>query len=205
MAKQYEIQDGKTKVEELSAAIEKEGSIISTMEATIEEVAKKVATNDADLQSATEIRNKEAADFSAADADLESTIDMLSRAIGIIDKNMRATGFVQGGNKDVVNALTALVQASSISSDDRSTLTSLMQQAQGADDEDFLAAAAPAPKAYESQSGSILDTLEDMKEKAVAMRNKAQKEEMNAKHAFEMMAQSRHGRSCPVLISIFVS
>ena len=190
VAKQYEIQDGKTKVEELSAAIEKEGSIISTMEATIEDVATKVATNDADLKSATEIREKEAADFAAADQDLESTIDMLSRAIGIIDKNMRATGFVQGGNKEVLNALTALVQASSISADDRSTLTSLVQQAQGADDEDFLAAAAPAPKAYESQSGGILDTLEDMKEKAVAMRNKGQKEEMNAKHAFEMLAQS---------------
>jgi len=190
VAKQYEIQDGKTKVEELSAAIEKEGSIISTMEATIEDVAKKVATNEADLKSATEIREKEAADFAAADQDLESTIDMLSRAIGIIDKNMRATGFVQGGNKEVLSALTALVQASSISADDRSTLTSLVQQAQGADDEDFLAAAAPAPKAYESQSGGILDTLEDMKEKAVAMRNKGQKEEMNAKHAFEMLAQS---------------
>jgi len=190
VAKQYEIQDGKTKVEELSAAIEKEGSIISTMEATIEDVATKVATNDADLKSATEIREKEAADFAAADQDLESTIDMLSRAIGIIDKNMRATGFVQGGNKEVLSALTALVQASSISADDRSTLTSLVQQAQGADDEDFLAAAAPAPKAYESQSGGILDTLEDMKEKAVAMRNDGQKEEMNAKHAFEMLAQS---------------
>jgi len=190
VAKQYEIQDGKTKVEELSAAIEKEGSIISTMEATIEDVAKKVATNEADLKSATEIREKEAADFAAADQDLESTIDMLSRAIGIIDKNMRATGFVQGGNKEVLTALTALVQASSISADDRSTLTSLVQQAQGADDEDFLAAAAPAPKAYESQSGGILDTLEDMKEKAVAMRNEGQKAEMNAKHAFEMLKQS---------------
>ena len=190
VAKQYEIQDGKTKVEELSAAIEKEGSIIATMEATIEDVAKKISSNEADLKSATEIREKEAADFAAADADLESTIDMLSRAIGIIDKNMRATGFVQGGNKEVLSALTALVQASSISADDRSTLTSLVQQAQGADDEDFLAAAAPAPKAYESQSGGILDTLEDMKEKAVAMRNEGQKAEMNAKHAFEMLKQS---------------
>jgi len=190
VAKQYEIQDGKTKVEELSAAIEKEGSIIATMEATIEDVAKKISSNEADLKSATEIRDKEAADFAAADPDLESTIDMLSRAIGIIDKNMRATGFVQGGNKEVLSALTALVQASSISADDRSTLTSLVQQAQGADDEDFLAAAAPAPKAYESQSGGILDTLEDMKEKAVAMRNEGQKAEMNAKHAFEMLKQS---------------
>merc|ERR1719217_1510213 len=67
-------------------------------------------------------------------------------------------------------------------------LTALMQQASGEDD-DFLSKSAPDAKAYESHSGSILDTLEDMKEKAVAMRNKAQ-EEMNAKHAFEMLEPS---------------
>merc|ERR1719453_1226374 len=111
------------------------------MEAKIEETAKKVATNDKDLQAATEIRDKEAADFAAADADLESTIDMLSRAVGIIDKNMRGTGFVQGGNKEVVNALNVLVQASSISASDRSQLTALVQQAQGdGADDDFLSA-----------------------------------------------------------------
>jgi len=189
VALKYEIEAGKAKVEELSAAIEKEGSTITAMESKIEDAAKKVATNEADLKGATEIREKEASDFAAADADLESTIDMLSRAIGIIDKNMRG-GFIQGGtNTDVVSALQTLVSASSISSADRSTLTALMQQAQGEDD-DFLSKSAPDAKAYESHSGSILDTLEDMKEKAVAMRNEGQKAEMNAKHAFEMLKQS---------------
>merc|ERR1719178_372171 len=113
---------------------------------------------------------------------------MLSRAIGIIEKNMRETGFVQG-NKKVVSALNALLQASSISAGDRTTLTALVQKAQG-DDDDFLQSAAPAPKAYESQSGGILDILEDMKEKAVAMKNDGVKAEMNSKHSFEMLEQS---------------
>merc|ERR1719182_965422 len=102
---------------------------------------------------------------------------------------MRETGFVQKDNKDVVSALDALLQDSSISAGDRSTLTALVQKAQG-DDDDFLQSAAPAPKAYESQSGSILDILEDMKEKAVAMKNDGVKAEMNAKHSFEMLKQS---------------
>ena len=51
----------------------------------------------------------------------------------------------------------------------------------------------PAPTRYESQSGSILDTLEDMKEKAVAMRNDGQKAELSSKHAFEMLKQSLEG------------
>jgi len=187
VAKQYEIEDGKSKVAELKAAIEKESATIVAMEAEIETSAQKVATNEADLKSATEIREKEAADFAAADADMSSTIDMLSRAIGIIDKNMRATGFVQTSNKEVMSALNEILAASSIISDDKNALTALMQQGDG---DDFLSASAPDAKAYESHSGSILDTLEDMKEKAVAMRNKAQKEEMNAKHAFEMLEQS---------------
>merc|ERR1719240_5487 len=100
---------------------------------------------------------------------------------------MRATGFVQSNNKEVMSALNEILAASAIATDDKSSLTALMQQGEG---DDFLSGSAPDAKAYESHSGSILDTLEDMKEKAVAMRNKAQKEEMNAKHAFEMMAQS---------------
>ena len=38
-------------------------------------------------------------------------------------------------------------------------------QAASGEDDDFLSASAPDAKAYESHSGSILDTLEDMKEK----------------------------------------
>merc|ERR1719217_991491 len=185
---QYEIETGEGNVESLSAAIEKETATISVEESKIDDAAKKIAVNTKDLTAATEIRKKEAADFAAADADLAETIDMLSRAIGIIEKNMRATGFVQGNNKEVA-ALNALLQASSISAGDRSTLTALVQQAQG-DDDDFLQSAAPAPKAYESQSGGILDILEDMKEKAVAMKNDGVKAEMNTKHSFEMLEQS---------------
>jgi len=189
VSKQYEIETGEGKVESLKAVIEKETATITVETSKIDDVAKKIAVDTKDLTAATEIRTKEAADFSAADADLAETIDMLSRAIGIIEKNMRATGFVQGGNKEVVTALNALLQASSISSGDKSTLTALVQQAQG-DDDDFLQSAAPAPKAYESQSGGILDILEDMKEKAVAMKNDGVKAEMNTKHAYEMLKQS---------------
>ena len=48
---------------------------------------------------------------------------MLSRAIGIIDKNMRATGFVQTSNKEVMSALNEILAASSIISDDKNALT----------------------------------------------------------------------------------
>jgi len=189
VAKQYEIEDGKSSVAQLSSVIEKESSTIMAMESEIQTSAGKIATNEADLKAAKEIRAKEASDFSKADADLAETVDMLSRAIGIIDKNMRATGFVQGGNKEVVAALQTLVVASSISLVDKSALTAMVQQASSADD-DFLSASAPDAKAYESKSGGILDTLEDMKQKAVDLKQEGMKAEMNAKHSFEMLEQS---------------
>merc|ERR1719230_344326 len=56
---QYEIKTGKAAVEDLTATIDKEASNIVAQEATIEELAAAIATDEADLKAATEIRNKE--------------------------------------------------------------------------------------------------------------------------------------------------
>merc|ERR1719182_652812 len=48
---------------------------------------------------------------------------------------------------------------------------------------------APDPAAYKAKSGGILDTLEDMLEKAKAEHADAQKAEMNAKFDFDMLKQ----------------
>merc|ERR1719502_2661284 len=49
---------------------------------------------------------------------------------------------------------------------------------------------APAAATYKSQSGGIVDVLEDLKEKAEGELAEARKAESNAKHNFEMMKQS---------------
>jgi len=48
---------------------------------------------------------------------------------------------------------------------------------------------APAAKAYESSSGGILSTLEDMLEKSQAQQSEGQKAEMTAAHNFAMLKQ----------------
>merc|ERR1719247_1534469 len=115
---------------------------------------------------------------------------MLSRAAAIIAKSLKGGSFAQlskGALTELTDSLEVVARASAFSADDKSKLQALVQESQ---DDDFLSASAPDAKAYESHSGSILDTLEDMKEKAVAMRNDAQKGEMKAQHSFEMLAQS---------------
>merc|ERR1719281_509389 len=48
---------------------------------------------------------------------------------------------------------------------------------------------APDPDAYKSHGGSILDVLDDMKDKAEAQLTELRKAEMNAKHNYDMLKQ----------------
>merc|ERR1719221_2372496 len=56
-----EIKIGKNSAAELSATIENEKATNSELSAKIEELAASIATNEADLKAATDIRTKEAA------------------------------------------------------------------------------------------------------------------------------------------------
>lgn len=64
------------------------------------------------------------------------------------------------------------------------------QQAQQSDNEDDDDLGAPKAAAYSSKSGSIVDILEDMKEKAEAELAEVRKSEINAAHNFNMLKQS---------------
>jgi len=188
--KQYAIKNAKAKIESLEATIEKASADIQDADSTIGELAKTVATNQKDLSAATAIRDNERADYNAADSEFGETIDMLGRAVGIIEKEMRGGSFAQvtkASMKDLTDTLQVVMQASVLNEQDQDKLSALLQSGDG---DDFLDSSAPDAAAYESHSGSIVDTLEDMKEKATAMRNDGQKAELNAKHAYELVAQS---------------
>merc|ERR1719191_623989 len=187
---QFEIKTGKATAEELSATIDKAASDISAGEEKIEELAKKIATAEADLKAATEIRDKEHADFLAIEADLVDTVDALERAIGILEREMAKTGgaaFLQLKNADnIASALKVLVQSASISSADGSRLTAFLQsQQQSADDDAEFGA--PAPDAYKSKSGGIVDVLNDLLADAEGQLADARKAESNLQSNYEMI------------------
>merc|ERR1719482_2221349 len=108
---------------------------------------------------------------------------------------MKSGSFLQGGGlsqdsmSQVMSALQTVMDASSVNSADKMKVQALLQSS--SDDSLSLdqPAGAPDPAAYESKSGGILETLEDMLDKAKAQQSEAQKAEMNAKHNFEMLAQ----------------
>merc|ERR1719240_277096 len=85
----------------------------------------------------------------------------------------------------VAEALTIMVQATSISSADASKLTSLLQSSE--DDEQ--PAGAPAGAVFKSSSGGIVATLQDLFEKAEAQLEEARKTETKSLRAYQMLAQ----------------
>merc|ERR1719159_1816159 len=192
--KGFEIKTLTTKKEKLEATIAKAASDIEACSASIEELAASIATSDAELKDATVIRDKEHADFVAVETELADGIETLGRAISVIEremaKNPAALAQVDTTNlATVVTSIGAVVDAAAFSTADQKKLLALVQARQDgeADDEEL---GAPAPAAYKTHSGGIVETLEDLKEKAEGELADAQKAEKNSQHNFDMLKQS---------------
>merc|ERR1719352_597261 len=71
----FEIKTGKSNKAELEATIEEETATSGALETKIEELSNDIKTDEADLDAATKIREKEAADFAAEEKELTTVID----------------------------------------------------------------------------------------------------------------------------------
>jgi len=185
-----DIKTGNSNQEKLTAKIAEETSNIAAGTSKIEELSAAIATNEAELNDAQSIRNKEASDFAASEKELVATVDTLDRAISIIStemaKNPAALAQIDHSSMaSLLQSLGAVVDAAGFTSADHQKLTALVQS-QGEDSE----AGAPAAANYKSQSGGIVDLLEDLKEKAEGELAEARKAESSAKHNFDLMRQS---------------
>jgi len=178
----FEIKTGKTEVSELKATISEETAIIESLTSRLEELSGKLQVDEQDLKAATHIREAEAADFAAEKTDLDETISILNRAIGILEKH--GSSLLQtGGVHSLEQALSVMVQASALSGADAQRLTALVQD----DAEDM---GAPDAEVYAGHSEGIVDTLSSLLEKAETQLGNAQNKETMALHEFEQLRQS---------------
>mmetsp|Transcript_16020 Transcript_16020/g.29576 ORF Transcript_16020/g.29576 Transcript_16020/m.29576 type:complete len:689 (-) Transcript_16020:48-2114(-) len=190
----FQIKTSQTEIEELTATITKETSSITALTSKIEEISASISKAEGELKSAFTIRTKEAADFSAEEKELSQVIDALNRAISILSKELSSgASLLQVKNAgSLTQALTVMVEASMLSTADASRLTALAQVSQEVDDrdEEDEELGAPASSVYQSKSGGIVSTLEDLLEKAEAQLEKARKEETDAIFNFKSLEQS---------------
>jgi hypothetical protein len=185
-----DIKTGKRNQEKLTAKIDDEESAIEVATSKIEDLAAAIAKNEQELNEATKIREKEAADFAVAEHELMETVDTLDRAVSILSaemaKNPAALAQIDTSSMStLLQTLTTVVDAAGLSGDDQKKLQSFLQE-----QDDDAEPGAPAAAVYKSQSGGIVGTLEDLKDKADTELSEARKEEANSKHNYEMMRES---------------
>jgi hypothetical protein len=198
--KGFEITTAASKKEELEATIGKKDSDAKAASEKIEKLASTIAEDEAELKAATEMREKEEAEFTANEGELIDSIDTLTRAADIIQKEMAKSSAAAvlaqvdtSSVKDMLEALKAIIGAASLGGADKHKLLALVQAKQSAetnDEDEDEEQGAPAADAYKSQSGGIFDLLEDLKEEAEEQLATLRKTETNLAHNYDMLKQS---------------
>lgn len=186
--KGYAIDTATSQSEDLSAEVQQATADIGDLAGRIDDVSQKISKAEGELSAAKSIRASERDDFQKADKELTDAVDELARASSVLRKaGLGGSSALQTALTQVAGGLSVVLNAATIDVGDRRKLAALLEASSG--DED-LNVGAPEAAAYESHSGSILDTLSDLKVKAEREHAELRKEEMGKRHAFEMLQQS---------------
>lgn len=183
-----EIKTGKSTVSELTATIEKAAADITVLEEKVSDFASAISEDEADLKKATEMRAKEHQDFTVAQKELQSTISTIERASRIVEKEMNGGASLAqvSSMNSVTEALSAMVNAQAVNTADGAKLMALVQSSSNSEEDSDEVGAQALP----SQSGGIVDVLQDLLGKSEAQLDDARKTESGALNAFQMQKQS---------------
>jgi len=179
VTKQRSIKEAEELMEHLSAEISK-------AEADAAQLSDEIAVLDNDMagfkeeqKSATEIREKEKSDYQAEHTDFSESVDAVSRAINVLKKQ----NYDRGQASALIQTVAGLPRVS------KSAQRALNAFLQTDTEQDPMSVSAPEANAYEFQSGGIVDMLEKLQDQFRDERSTLEKEEMEKKHAYEMMMQ----------------
>jgi len=191
-----DIKSEKSDKEDQEAVIGKAKSDISSASLKIDDEASSLGEDEQSLKQAELIRKKERDEFAASQSELTESIDTLERANNVLQRKMKGSALMQTNvdrddMKKLISSLTTVVDAASLSLHDQKKLMVLVQSSQESEDEQTLdELGAPSALAYKPHSSSILDLLEDLKQKAQKSLTELRNEERNAQHNFDMLKQS---------------
>jgi len=162
------VKQAEKNIAELESTIESLAAKIGGLTAEIANLKKEIEDNRAALATATELREKEAAEFAAEEKELLGSIGALNDAIAVLSKH---------------NAPEALV----------SVRTLLQKHLKGHNK--VLSAFLQQPyQSYASQSGEVFGILKSMKETFETNLSAAQKEEQEAKDMYESLKAAKESQ-----------
>lgn len=164
----------------LEADIGKLQNEVRTLGEALGNLNSNVANMEANKQSEVVQRKKDHADFEEEAKDYSESVDALERAIRVLkkqdyDRSGAAEALLQISNKDRMPEKA------------RSVVAAFVTMMSGKQDADFNDYSAPEANAYEFQSSNIVELLKGLRDDFTKKLGETQKEEMNSKHAFDMV------------------
>merc|ERR1719183_315515 len=170
-------------IELLTAEIAKLNTEAKVLGEEIAKLQSDVSSFESEKSEATAQRKKDNEAYIEESTDYGESVDALDRAIMVLNK--------KSADKPAADAvLLQLAQSDRLPAQARSMVAAFV----GVMGKDFVSAmgpdyAAPEANAYEFQSGGIITMLKKLKDEFRTKLADCQKEEMNSKHAFDMVVQ----------------
>merc|ERR1719217_930588 len=180
------IERAASRLEQLDADIAEATAEIERLGKRIAELEEDVARWQTDKKSATDVREKEKADYGATHADYVDVVDALQRAIQVLKSN--PTKIAQTEVLLQASALTSLKRlttAARVPAEARRTITAFLQQTQ----DPMLLRSGPEAHGYESHSGGIIDMLAELLDRFSGEQRDLEREEQAANANYESLMQ----------------
>lgn len=178
-------------IETISAEVEKYDSDARVLGEEILALGASITTAEEDKKTATNMRAAEHADYEKTHADYVESIVSLEQAVTQVTSMMKKTEGMASG--PATSLLQSLTHKSTISSPIRHMIISFLAKSTTSDQQmttQTISISAPEAKAFESQSGGIVDMMTMLQDKLSDEKDALEKQESDARHTFDMMAQS---------------
>merc|ERR1719439_521888 len=167
----------------LKADIQKATADAAKLTKEIAELDEDISIWTGDIKAATKVREIEKADYDALHKDYSESVDALERAIAVLKK--------QSHDRKQASLLqvSSLMNLQMIPAEAKKAIDAFIQQDQEEWAPEGLAVSAPEANAYEFQSNGVIEMLEKLLDKFIDESTTLEKEEMNSKHAYDMLMQ----------------
>merc|ERR1711975_12830 len=186
------IADAEARISDLTTKIEELTASSARLNTEIKNLEKEVAENQAALDKATAIRQKELAEFNEEEKDLLGSISALKSAVTVLSKHnsllQMPHSHMAGIAASVQNVMQkhASLLAGVLTHAERKAVSAFIQAP-----EDYFDASPTFKQSYAPQSGEIFGILKQMKETFESNLSASQKEEMANQKAYEELKAAK--------------
>lgn len=162
--------DAASDIEQFKADMAKAEADAEELAGAVEDLEASITKKTKESEEAKQLRERERKTYAATHLDLEASIDAVGRAIRIL----------KAKSDDVPQSLAQVQNSPSIPEEAQSIISGFLETQRGA---------APEPNAYEFQSKTVVDLLQDLHGKFKSQKQTLEKEETSKRHSYELLNQ----------------